>query len=65
MDPLAPCPYTKRGNHTLSVIIPETSEEPAVLFCDACGVTRHVALRQVAVDDLTAEAIEQLIRSSP
>lgn len=56
------CPYSKKGKHALSVIVPETSDEPATLFCEVCGMTKTVALTfPVPADDLVAEA-ERILR---
>lgn len=59
-EPLAPCPFRKNGRHSLGVIVPETSELPATLFCDACGMTKTVALTQLQADDVIAE-VERIV----
>ncbi len=64
MNEMPPCPYAPKkakGAHCLSVIIPETSDDPFVLFCDRCGMTsRHAIALPVPMDDLTAEDIKRL-----
>lgn len=59
-DPMPRCPYSKRG-HRISVIVPESSEHPAVLFCDRCFATRHVTFDlPKPMDDLPADAIARI-----
>ena len=59
-----PCPYaTKKehGRHCLSVIVPETAENPATLFCDRCGMTKAVRVDYpMPADDMVTAAIELL-----
>ncbi len=66
MEPFAPCPYARKadkGRHNICVIVPDTSETPAVLFCDACGMTRHISLQlPQPVDDWSAADIADLAR---
>lgn len=62
-EPLPPCPFTKRGRHALSVIVPETSDLPATLFCEVCGMTKAVALTfPRPLDDVMAEVEATLER---
>lgn len=56
------CPYTKSGRHELSVILPESSEYPSLLFCSHCGMARHHTLTLPApLDDLPSDAIAKLV----
>lgn len=66
-DPMRRCPYSKkRGEgHLLSVILPDTVEEPAILFCAKCGSTKPVSLRlPQPLDNLTAGDIARISRPS-
>ena len=57
-----PCPYAtkkERGRHCLSLLVPESSKDPATLFCDRCGMTKHVRVDfPMPVDDMVADAIK-------
>jgi hypothetical protein len=57
------CPANKKGRHALSVIVPDTSELPAVLFCEWCGQTKHVSLTSLPhPDDVIAE-VERIVNA--
>lgn len=58
------CPYSKRGAHELSVIVPDTADLPAVLFCDRCGATKTVSLQMLPpADDFIAD-MERALREA-
>jgi hypothetical protein len=60
-EALPPCPYVKKGRHSLNAIIPEDDGHPMVLFCDACGMTLARSLAVPApLDDMTADEIRRL-----
>ena len=63
-----PCPYARRkdrGRHCLSVLVPESADYPAVLFCDRCGATKNVRVDYpMAPDDMTSEALALLTRTT-
>lgn len=66
-DPMPHCPYSKkRGEgHLLSVILPDTVEEPAILFCAKCGSTKPVSLQLPApLDEWTGAEIARITRPS-
>jgi hypothetical protein len=60
-EPLPACPYTKRGNHEINVIMPEHDTKPVLLFCAACGITcRQVMDVPPPLDDFPADAIAKM-----
>lgn len=61
-DAMEACPYEKRGQHALSVIVPDTSDLPATLFCERCGMTKAIALTfPLRADDVIAQ-VERYIK---
>jgi hypothetical protein len=60
-DPLPACIASKKGRHALSVILPDTSELPAVLFCEACGATKQVTLTALPPADDIIAAVERIV----
>jgi hypothetical protein len=63
MDSMPPCPYTKRGQHAINVIMPEHDDRPVLLFCSVCGMTKRQTMDvPLPMDDLPADAIARLAR---
>lgn len=61
--PMPPCPYDKKGRHDLGALVPESDDNPLVLFCSHCGMTsRHSVQVPAPLDDLPGDAIAQLAR---
>lgn len=62
-----PCPRQRKGRHSLSAVLPESSDLDMTLFCCKCGAMRRVAVtgalpRVGSLDDLTAADIERAVR---
>jgi hypothetical protein len=61
MEAMERCPYSKRGNHQINVIIPEHDTRPVLLFCSSCGMTsRQVMDVPAPLDDLPSDAIAKM-----
>jgi hypothetical protein len=62
-EAMAPCPTGKKGRHDLSVIVPESDQNPVLLFCIHCGMTaRHSVEVPAPLDDLPADAIRSMTK---
>ena len=61
---MPPCPYAPpkaRGAHDINAVIPETSDNPMILFCGRCGMTsRHALALPLPLDDMPSDAIAQM-----
>jgi hypothetical protein len=63
-DPLEPCEVGRKGRHELNAILPDTVDNPAILFCAHCGATKTVSLMHLPPADDFIEAAEQLLRET-
>lgn len=64
---MAPCPYSKRGEHCIAAITPGEDSGDLTFFCSACGQTRRMPasgsmLAGTPLDDWPAELIERVSR---
>ena len=68
-DSMDPCPFARpkdNGAHSLSFIIPDSSQHPLTLVCERCGSHKQIGLDPIPpLDDLNAESIRALSLRGP
>lgn len=53
------------GDHKIHPILPESDENPVLLFCQKCGRTGQATVLALApMDDLPSDAIEQMAKDA-
>lgn len=63
IEPLPPCPYGKKQQHSLCAVLPDSSALPVLLFCSVCGMTkREVMDVPPPMDDLPSDALSRIAK---
>lgn len=61
-EPLPRCKVGRKGRHELNCILPDTVENPAVLYCVNCGSTKSVLLKKLPPADDVIAYVERMLK---